>query len=446
MKTLIPQKAPDLLARLVNDEYGYAVNCSFPNSFRLLTRSQYEILMAINGSDDLEALADRLGLASEILERFLSLLHKTDMVRYDGMFAAVKKPTAPKSLNFWIHTTNACNLGCSYCYISTLNTGKGMQDTVRMQLLYKLLEAVRFKGIRNIKLRLAGGEPMGQFQAWKSYIPNAITMLADAGCKLDFAFITNLTILNDEIIRFSKENGIAYGISLDGVGNIHDDVRKFRSGNGSFDLVDKNLRQLLDSGIAVTVNTVITNQNLAGLPDLTRYLIELDVPFRYSIVQGEPIDGELLNTNLGEAHRVMSEAIEDGWQFVKRYQFCDLKPNELGFQTCTSGFSGGAIYIDGSLKYCHVHFGDDSHSENSIFSKEFNLVDMIQNGEHLEDNKSEDCKSCRYRAVCTSGCPVYRNDGKDPHCSLYHRFIPQYYALQAKERLSLMRRYEIISQ
>jgi len=438
MKNLIPQRAPELLFNPVGDSHAYAVNCSYPHSFRLLNRRQYEILQAINGRDDIEKIANGLDMPSETLEKFLLMLRTTELVSFDG-FTALKKPVAPKSLNFWIHTTNACNLGCSYCYISTLNTGKGMTDAVRHQLLYKLLEAVKQKGIRHIKLRLAGGEPMGQFNAWKTFIPEARQVLANAGCRFDVGFVTNLTMLNDGIIEFSKEHGISYGVSLDGVEATHDATRSFRSGCGSFGIVDANLRKLLAEGIRVSVNTVVTNLNLTGLPDLTRYLIALDIPFRYSIVKGEKIHAELLDEYLSASYTIMQEAIENGWKFSRRYQFCDLKPNELGFQTCASGFSGGAIYVDGSFKYCHVQFGDDTPS-NSIFNVDLDLVDLIASGEHHEDEKSDDCKKCRYRSVCTSGCPVYRVDGKDPQCSLYHRFIPKYYELQAQERLHLLRK------
>lgn len=101
---------------------------------------------------------------------------------------------------------------------------------------------------------------------------------------------------------------------------------------------------------------------MEGLPDLTRYLIALDIPFRYSIVKGEAVSAELLERYLAESYMIMREVIQTGWLFASRHQFCDLKPNELGFQTCNSGFSGGAIYIDGSLNYYHVHFGDVTQS------------------------------------------------------------------------------------
>ncbi|MXV18010.1 radical SAM/SPASM domain-containing protein, partial [Hufsiella ginkgonis] len=335
--------------------------------------------------------------------------------------------------------TDACNLGCSYCYIPTLNTGKGMNAGVRLQLLAKFVEAAELRGIRAIKLRLAGGEPLTQFRAWQEFIPQATDTLAKLGCKLEAGFVTNLTILNNEMIAFARQYNIGFGVSLDGVGAFHDATRQFRSGAGSFGVADAHIKRLLAESIPVAINTVVTNQNLAGLPELTRYLIALDVPFRYSIVKSEAIDAELLEKYLSETYRIMSEAIETGWPFFKRFQFCDLKPNDLGSQTCTSGFAGGAIYVDGSFKYCHVQFGQQGHATQTIFNMETDLVSMIENGEHPEEDKSDDCKKCRFRSVCTSGCPVYRENGKDPQCSLYHRYIPKYYELQAKERLRLLR-------
>lgn len=441
---MIPRRAPDLLLRQIDDEFAYAVNCAFPSSFRLLNKAQYEILSSIDGKDDLSGLSGRLGIDSNLLHEFLLMLSSTEIVRFDDEFRQPQRPASPKSLNFWIHTTNACNLVCSYCYISTLNTSKGMSVEVRKQLLHKLQETVRQRGIKHVKFRLAGGEPLTQFKSWKSFIPEAKSLLAELGCAMEFAFITNLTILNDEIIDFSKEYCISYGVSVDGVDAMHNLTRSFRSGEGSFSVVEKNLKSLLAKDIPVAVTTVISNQNLSGLPDLTRYFIALDIPFRYSIVKGEALDAVTLEKYLSECYTIMKEAVETGWQFSKRHQFCDLKPNDLGFQTCASGFSGGAIYVDGNLKYCHVNFGDEAEPSHSIFETEMDLVDMIEKGSHYEGEKSEDCKKCRYRHVCTSGCPVYRENGKDPQCSIYHKFIPMIYELQARERLNLLRQCEIV--
>lgn len=120
MSELVPKKAPGLVIQLVNEDYGFVVNCSYPNSFRILNRTQYDILMAIDNENDIQSIADRLDIEFEDLEKLLSLLGKKEIIRFDDNFSTPQKPKETKSLNFWIHTTNACNLGCSYCYISTL--------------------------------------------------------------------------------------------------------------------------------------------------------------------------------------------------------------------------------------------------------------------------------------------------------------------------------------
>ena len=443
MTTSIPIKSPSLLLRPIEGDYFYAVNCSSPHSLRVLNRAQYDILAAVDGQTTTEALSHQLGLSSDELASFLNLLTETEIIRFDHQFSQPQKPTSPAELNFWIHTTNRCNLSCGYCYIATLNTSGGMPEAIQQQLLHKLIETVRNRKFERVKFRLAGGEPLTQFKSWQQFIPEARRILADEGCMLDVSFLTNLTILTDEIIAFSKEQGINYGVSLDGQGTYHDATRSFRSGVGTFDRVDTNLRALLAHAIPVSTSTVITNANLAGLPDLTRYLINLNIPFRYSIVKGEAIDAALLEQHLSASYTIMREAIDEGWAFSSRHQFCDLKPGELGFQTCASGFSGGAIYVDGTVNYCHVHVGDTAKQAHSLFD-DLDLVDMIQAVSHYEGPRSNDCQTCRYKSVCTSGCPVYRVEGKDPQCSLYHQFIPLIYELQARERLQLLRKYQMI--
>jgi uncharacterized protein len=410
----------------------------------LLTKRQAAILSAIDGQTSISVLSERLSIPPTVLEDFSNLLAQTEIIQFDDRFSKPMKPPTPQSLNFWIHATNRCNLACSYCYISTLHTTEGMSDGTKQQLLEKVVETVVRRKLKHIKFRLAGGEPLTQFKSWKAFIPQIRQRLQEVGCRFEASFITNLTILTDEIVKFCKAQDIGFGISLDGLEGDNDASRPFKQGGGSFKHIDRNVRKLLSHQISVMVNTVVNNQNLKGLPDLTRYLIELDVPFRYSIVKGQELDAQLLENCLLESYAIMEDAIGAGWSFSRRHQFCDLKPHDLGFQTCASGFSGGAIYVDGTLNYCHVHFGDESQLSHSIFDPERDLVDMIQQGLHEEDNRSNDCKACRYSAVCTSGCPVYRINGKDPQCSLYHRIIPLLYDLQARERLKALRDFKML--
>jgi uncharacterized protein len=436
---MTPVKSPHLLLRPLEAGYFYAVNCAHPNSLRLLNQAQYNLLSAIDNQTSTVTLSDRLGMPVDSVEGFLGLLAQTEIIRFDRHFHQPQKPPSPRALNFWVHTTNQCNLSCGYCYISTLHRTGGMTEATQQQLLAKLVQTVTRRGVNHVKLRLAGGEPLTQFNAWKAFIPMARQTLSELGCALDFAFITNLTRLTDEVIDFARQHRIGFGVSLDGLAEYHDAERTFRSGKGSFAVVDTNLRRLLAQNLTVSTNTVVTNDNLAGLPELTRYLIDLDVPFRFSIVKGQAINAARLEDALTDSYATMQEAIGTGWSFTARHQFCDLKPSAPSFQTCASGFSGGAVYVDGTVNYCHVHFGDATKISHTLFDEGLDLVDMIEQGSHEEELKSADCQKCRFKSVCTSGCPVCRVGGKDPQCSLYHRFIPLIYDLQARERLKLLR-------
>ncbi|MCF0075229.1 radical SAM protein [Dyadobacter sp. CY261] len=441
---MIPKKSPGLLVRSIDSNQFYAVNCFYPNSLRILNSRQYDVLTAVDGKTDVSRLAERFGLDGLALREYFTQLSRTEIVRFDDRFRQPGRPDSTDALNIWIHTTNKCNLSCGYCYISTLQSTGGMSEPVRSQLLRKLVETVAAKDIKSIKLRFAGGEPLLQFKKWAEFVREAKTRLHGLGCELEISFLTNLTVLNDEIVSFAQEHNVGFGVSLDGIAQYQNQTRSFHSGNGTFARVEQNLKTLIDNDIRVSVNTVVANENLEGLPELTRYLIDLDIPFRYSIVKGTPVDPDLLELELLESYKIAEMAIDNGWRFSQKHQFCDLKPAELGFQTCASGFSGGAIYVDGSMHYCHVQFGDDTQQSFSIFDQEMDLVDMIEQGEHIETNRSSDCKICKYRSVCTSGCPVYRVNGKDPQCSIYHKFIPRIYDLLAKERLKLLRDYQIM--
>ncbi|MCF0072476.1 radical SAM protein [Dyadobacter sp. CY261] len=434
----IPTKSAGLLTRKIDGSH-YVVNCFYPDSLRVLTPLQYTIVSAIDGVSNAACLAKRFNVDELLLRSFLTSLADNELITFDRRYSLPARPERLRSLNFWIHTTNKCNLSCSYCYISTLQSTGGMQTDVQEQLLKKLVDTAKQRGIEKVNLRLAGGEPLIHFRSWRDFIGDAMSTLRVVQCELNVSFLTNLTVLNDEIISFATENNIGFGVSLDGLNQYHDQTRTFASGEGAFARTERNLLRLVANKIQVSVSTVITNENLPGLPDLTRFLVDLDIPFRFSIVKGQSIDAELLEHGLNESFTIMEDAIRRGWKFSRRHQFCDLKPTELGFQTCASGYSGGAIYVDGNLKYCHVHFGDESRKSLSIFDEELDLVDMIEEVSHGEDIRSEDCKRCKYRSICTSGCPVYRVNGKDPQCSIYHKFIPRIYDLLAMERLKVLR-------
>lgn len=209
--------------------------------------------------------------------------------------------------------------------------------------------------------------------------------------------------------------------------------RHFKNGEGSFDIVVRNIEKLLSHGIHPMIMTVVSNNNVEGLPELTKFLISHNLAFRYSFVQFESLDIKKVVIQMKMCFDILSEAIDHGYQFSKKFNLCDLKFLSPTVQTCSNGFSGAAAYVDGDIYFCHTHFGYKPKI-GSVFENT-DLIHMLQEGSYYGENISNDCINCKLKYVCTSGCPLERECGKDPHCTAYKELVPIVYKLMGKERL-----------
>jgi len=179
------------------------------------------------------------------------------------------------SLNFWVHLTDNCNLTCDYCYISTLETQKSMSTDTIQEFSNKLSQTIsKYPNIKTITLKLAGGEPLSKFNLWNDEIQSLINKLKKLEIKINIRIVTNLTILNDDIIEFCKINNITFAVSLDGINEYHDKYRKFKNQKGSYTIIENNLLKLKNSKVLFAILVTISNDNLDGILKLVNiYLI-----------------------------------------------------------------------------------------------------------------------------------------------------------------------------
>ncbi|WP_054251637.1 radical SAM/SPASM domain-containing protein [Neofamilia massiliensis] len=136
---------------------------------------------------------------------------------------------------------NYCNLSCKYCYADsgTYNQNKRYIDKKTIDNTFKYL----FVNIDVIEeILLFGGEPLLAVEQVK-YI-----------CELFYTFkqsrpiiklVTNLTILNEEIIKIINKYNIQITVSLDGPKSINDSQRYFHNSSRSvYDAVETNINTL----------------------------------------------------------------------------------------------------------------------------------------------------------------------------------------------------------
>jgi uncharacterized protein len=122
-----------------------------------------------------------------------------------------------------------------------------------------------------VTLVVFGGEPLTagnfeliqryfEFASKKGYWVSVVSSLADLSEKY-----------LDLFVRY-KDLVCEVDVTLEGLAEVHDQRRPFRNGGGTFSLVVKNLKRLLDKGIPVLCKTNIGTSNVTQIPELLDYL------------------------------------------------------------------------------------------------------------------------------------------------------------------------------
>lgn len=423
---------PNIVIVAISDGFYSIANPYIKNGLKVINCRQKKTLDLFAKGESIARVTELSKESIEDVVYFYRLLLDKQYVSDVPVFKEPCWKKTTDTLNLWVQTTNDCNLRCSYCYIHTL----GQHDFFSSDRLdvfeQSLLTTVKNNNLKLVQLRLAGGEPLLRYSLWEPFFPKLRRKLSDLGCKLNLAFLSNGVAINDRIMDFMKENAIGIGISIDGLGKYQDATRHFLNGNGSFSIVSKNIEKLVSRGFRPSLMTVITDKNIDGLTDFTHYVIDSKLHTRYSFVSGENLNINKMIAALKECYSIFEMAIENGYSFTRLHQLCDLKIDNPWFQTCSDGYNGGAIYTDGGVYFCQRHFGAISPL-GSIY-EDSDLLSIIRRKDYYSD-VSKDCIKCKFHYICTSGCPIERVNGKDPHCEAYKELIPILYRLRGKEHL-----------
>ena len=137
-----------------------------------------------------------------------------------------------------LHIAHDCNLACRYCFAEE-GEYHGRRALMSFEVGKKALDfLIANSGSRhNLEVDFFGGEPLMNWQVVKDLVKYGREQEALHNKKFRFTLTTNGVLLNDEVMEFcNKEMGNVV-LSVDGRKEVHDHMRPFRKGAGSYDLV-----------------------------------------------------------------------------------------------------------------------------------------------------------------------------------------------------------------
>lgn len=174
------------------------------------------------------------------------------------------------SLHIFVVTT-ACNLNCRYCQAN--NGTKIPNCFMDTETAERAVEIALQTPEWNLSFEFQGGEPLLNFPVIKHII--TYTEEHNKNHSIVYSVVSNLTLLNDEMIDFFAEHHVSISTSLDGDEKLHNYNRPFRNGEGSFDYVKNQVKRLKEKGISVGAIQTTTKASLPHAKEIVDTYINL---------------------------------------------------------------------------------------------------------------------------------------------------------------------------
>ena len=417
------------------DGYGYAL---VPGSKRgvVLLDIRTKLLL-----DNLSIFQTRKDLSR------IKLLFENGLLQLKNapLFRPILEKSKIKGMSTWLHIANCCNLKCPYCYIN--KDKKLMSFQTAILYLDKLEQTVSYHDLDLVIIRFAGGEPTLHKPMIRFLIEQTRRRFTEKGIRSKLILLTNGTLLDLNLIKMIKENSVRVCVSLDGLGEWHNKTRFFSAGTGSFDVLAKNLSLCLENDVRPTILTTITDRNISGIPMLSRFLIDANIPFRYGLYRDNVGDFKgyedfvrKVSDVLNDCYDYYAQAIRDHG-VVASQQLCEIhldrKPH---LQGCNIGYSGIAVDHNGNVFACQARM--DKKPIGNLGTKK-TLLEMAWSQDTFPELRSKDvldyrgCQGCQWSFICGGGCPVINFGAhglattSSPYCKLFKTMIPRLIELKA---------------
>ena len=381
----------------------------------------------------------------EALEELLELTEEGQLFAPDiyenYVFDFKKRQTVVKAL--CLHIAHDCNLACRYCFAGE-GEYHGHRALMSLEVGKKALDfLVANSGNRvNLEVDFFGGEPLMNWDVVKGIVEYGRSLEEPHNKKFRFTLTTNGVLLNDEIMEFANREMANIVLSIDGRKEIHDKMRPFRGGQGSYDLIVPKFQKVAESRKQTRyyVRGTFTHNNL----DFSRDVLHLaDLGFQQISVEpvvAKPTDSYALTEE--DLPKLMEEydklAVEmlrrrrEGKPFNFFHFMIDLEGGPCvakRLSGCGSGTEYLAVTPWGDLYPCHQFVGDEKF-----------LMGNVEEGVLREDIRDEfkccnvyakeKCKNCFAKFYCSGGCAANSynfhgtiNDAYDLGCELQRKRV-----------------------
>ena len=312
--------------------------------------------------------------------------------------------------NICLNLTDACCLACRYCFVAqkpnfmTLDTAK--------TAVHFLLDNLEKKKDEKASLSYFGGEPT---LLWDEIVEPLTIYIRENNYPINLSITTNGVLLNEDRIKFLKDNNVNILLSIDGDKETQDYNRPFHNEDkSSFDEVSKNIPYILKyfpnttfraTIYAPTAHLTYQNYLFAVKQGFKNIFFAPDVRHEWKQEQRDALLKETKKI-FGYMYYCFTNNIE-----LIHFSIIDkaLKaiapvPKGKTVKRCGLGTTSGSVAYDGSIFACQ----EQPSSGNELF-KIGNIfeggIDAKKHEAFLNEYMKVPCVTCENKNLCDN-CPI----------------------------------------
>ena len=432
----------------VVDDVTYDVIEMYAARENVADTSAEEIVTALSGKygkEEVEEAIDEVQTLIKNEELFTKDTYENYMMDFK------KRPTVVKAL--CLHIAHDCNLACRYCFAEE-GEYHGRRALMSFETGKKALDFLiaNSGNRRNLEVDFFGGEPLMNWQVVKDLVAYGREQEKIRNKNFRFTLTTNGVLLNDEIMEFANKEMGNVVLSIDGRKEVHDHMRPFRKGAGSYDLIVPKFQKFAESRNqdkyyvrgTFTHNNLDFSNDVLHLADLGFKQISVE-PVVAQPTEDYAIREEDLPQLYEEYDKLAAEMVErhkNGNDFNFFHFMIDLTGGPCVYKRlsgCGSGTEYLAVTPWGDFYPCHQFVGEEQFLMGNV--EEGIKTPQIQSEfKNCNVYAKEKCKKCFAKFYCSGGCAANSwnfhksiNDAYDIGCELQKKRIECAIMIKAAE-------------
>ncbi len=323
-------------------------------------------------------------------------------------------------LHLCIAPVMICNFSCFYCFEEGNKNLPIMADDVEEAII----QYIENNKENQLSINWFGGEPLLGFDR----IVSIANKLNEKKIKFSSSMVTNGSLLTkDKIEKLNLLHLSHIQISLDGLADIHDKRRYFKSGAPSFEVILSNIDNLLKmTSIPLHIQVTIDKTNNTAFDDILilfkrKYpnLTDNRIKIGCNFVQDRT--GFEQNSVCYTNDDIFKQKVEN-LKLGKRNDLTPFLPNlaQPCMYRCLKTF---CIDPSGDMYKCLEHLGNPNYKIGNVLEKKISQRKIVMTTFQEDPFEDNECLACKVFPVCGGGCPIDRikkGKGEDVDCcSIY---------------------------